>query len=500
MRRPQVPPPEPPPVKQRHSSLEHHRSLEREQPIPQPLDKKGERERNGNRNFENVTRKMSHELLSRSSALNDRYFETDKSRSKSLDDLLAGGGGGDSATDAQLTPSEHDEQDPLPELGLSESRLNDRYHSAERLAPLVPREQTPRYQKSQYAGRRTAGSHSRYMERSDYATRSSAMSDTSEAPSLASHVRRVRVPSQASDVDQFLDELFSPVLDGSLDELSDARSLSASIRGERENFTEAPIAIDDDLNDLSSAQCVWRSIKGGVSGGGSDKESDAKAKNVTTSTLDREVEDINNPMEVSLDEYITGEFDSLRKDRCQMDNFSFLFLAFSISDRLISTDFRQRFAETFDRKIRIGRCDQRRRHHASTKHIQWLRRIAANGRSDSRKFFARFECASRRRSDALSAAHATGLLAIGDGAKLANSATIVGPESGTENSPESTGDGNKSHTVAIFVFQFVAAQNQFQRSRHIAPVHRQRTHSQGIIGQQQFARATTTSATDAATT
>ena len=28
--------------------------------------------------------------------------------------------------------------------------------------------------------------------------RSSALSDTSEAPSLASHVRRVRVPSQAS--------------------------------------------------------------------------------------------------------------------------------------------------------------------------------------------------------------------------------------------------------------------------------------------------------------
>lgn len=264
------------------------------------MDKKGER--NGNRNFENVTRKTSHELLSRSSALNDRYFETDKSRSKSLDDLLAGGV--DSAADAPLTPSEHDEQDPLPELGLSESRLNDRYHSAERLAPLVPREQTPRYQKSQYAGRRSGGSHSRYMERSDYATRSSAMSDTSEAPSLASHVRRVRVPSQASDVDQFLDELFSPVLDGSLDELSDARSLSASIRGERANFTEAPIAMDDDLNDLGSAQCVWRSIKGG--GRGSDKDNDPKANNLSTSTLDREVEDINNPMEVSLDEYITG--------------------------------------------------------------------------------------------------------------------------------------------------------------------------------------------------
>lgn len=59
------------------------------------------------------------------------------------------------------------------------------------------------------------------------------MSDTSEAPSLASHVRRVRVPSQASDVDQFLDELFMPVLDGNLDELSDARSLAASIKGMR---------------------------------------------------------------------------------------------------------------------------------------------------------------------------------------------------------------------------------------------------------------------------
>ncbi|CAD1475405.1 unnamed protein product, partial [Heterotrigona itama] len=61
------------------------------------------------------------------------------------------------------------------------------------------------------------------------------MSDTSEAPSLASHVRRVRVPSQASDVDQFLDELFMPVLDGNLDELSDARSLAASIKGTKDD-------------------------------------------------------------------------------------------------------------------------------------------------------------------------------------------------------------------------------------------------------------------------
>jgi len=72
-----------------------------------------------------------------------------------------------------------------------------------------------------------------YIEKSEYGVKSSAMSDTSEAPSLASHVRRVRVPSQASDVDQFLDELFMPVLDGNLDELSDARSLAASIKGAR---------------------------------------------------------------------------------------------------------------------------------------------------------------------------------------------------------------------------------------------------------------------------
>lgn len=70
-----------------------------------------------------------------------------------------------------------------------------------------------------------------YIEKGELGVKSSAMSDTSEAPSLASHVRRVRVPSQASDVDQFLDELFMPVLDGNLDELSDARSLAASIKG-----------------------------------------------------------------------------------------------------------------------------------------------------------------------------------------------------------------------------------------------------------------------------
>ncbi|XP_075156063.1 unconventional myosin 10A isoform X1 [Haematobia irritans] len=239
-KRPQVPPPEPPKMKATPPSESPVSDSHDEQPI----------------------RKNSRNILSRSSALNDRYFEQEKSRSKSLDDLLAG-----DVTDLDAAT----EPEPLVEMGLSESRLNERYHSAERLTPMG-KEQAPRYQKSQYAGRRShGGSHSsKYMDKSEYATRSSAMSDTSEAPSLASHVRRVRVPSQASDVDQFLDDLFSPVLDGSLDELSDARSLAASIRGgkgpsavtkEEADFLEAPDCGNNDLT-LNAHQLSCK-IKGG---------------------------------------------------------------------------------------------------------------------------------------------------------------------------------------------------------------------------------------------
>uniref|UniRef100_W4VR33 Putative myosin class ii heavy chain n=1 Tax=Corethrella appendiculata TaxID=1370023 RepID=W4VR33_9DIPT len=216
------------------------------------------------RHVEPVNRKNSHDLLSRSSALNERYFEAEKSRSRSLDDLLAGD------TDEIIPISE---PEPLANLGLSESRLNDRYHSAERIAPL--KEPQPRYVK--YAGKRSAGSHSsKYVERSELSIKSSAMSDTSEAPSLASHVRRVRVPSQASDVDQFLDDLFSPVLDGSFDELSDAKSLAASIRGggnnrrkENENVDDfiaelmRPIEVDVSFSNLLDKSELSNIIKGG---------------------------------------------------------------------------------------------------------------------------------------------------------------------------------------------------------------------------------------------
>ncbi|XP_055923288.1 unconventional myosin-XV [Eupeodes corollae] len=259
-KRPQVPPPEPPQTKSSSKPMEA--------PIPEPvMEKKIEY---------NAIRKNSRDLLSRSSALNERYFETEKSRSKSLDDLLAG-----DDNDMVTTP----EPEPLTDLGLSESRLNDRYHSAERLAPMG-KETGPRYQKSQHAGRRShAGSHSsKYMDKSEYATRSSAMSDTSEAPSLASHVRRVRVPSQASDVDQFLDDLFSPVLDGSLDELSDARSLAASIRGGGNDFMEAPV-IDDSLRGLIDANLLSIKIKGG-----GEKSSESSSN------------------DANLDEYISGLF------------------------------------------------------------------------------------------------------------------------------------------------------------------------------------------------
>ncbi|KAI4498543.1 hypothetical protein M0802_006249 [Mischocyttarus mexicanus] len=284
-------------------------------------------------------RKQSHEAiletttetgLSRKSALNDRYFEKEKQRSRSLDNLLQ--------PEVVIPPNK------LADLGLSSSKLNERYHSLERIGetstvtnaeymtrnevaqerkysritrmpePNIVEEEDltidfeypdiqsvsqtgrseddkssyirsqTRFIKSQYPGKRALpGSQSSraYIEKSEYGVKSSAMSDTSEAPSLASHVRRVRVPSQASDVDQFLDELFMPVLDGNLDELSDARSLAASIKGAKyENFYDGSIikkdkkenkSFDDFIDDLTgnlgektiTANVLCKKIKGG---------------------------------------------------------------------------------------------------------------------------------------------------------------------------------------------------------------------------------------------
>ncbi len=109
-------------------------------------------------------------------------------------------------------------------IGLSKTPLNDRYFSQPDLGGAVA---SPGYEdRARSSGNLKSGSgkhdgmdydynddtgagarrhgHPRFVKgggrrRND---RSSAMSDTSEAPSVASHVRRVRVPSQASDVDQ----------------------------------------------------------------------------------------------------------------------------------------------------------------------------------------------------------------------------------------------------------------------------------------------------------
>ncbi|KAK0170258.1 hypothetical protein PV328_010838 [Microctonus aethiopoides] len=320
--------------------LKTFQPLERK-PVPKVVDKPVEPEIQSPRRpavpppqppvVKSPTRKQSHEPvlessgemgLSRQSALNDRYFEKEKQRSRSLDNLLQ--------SEIVSSPSK------LANLGLSSSKLNERYHSLERIGEVsavtnaeymsrsevsqerkysrIGRSTEPniveeedltidfeypdiqsvsqtgrseddkssyirsqtRFIKSQYPSKRALpGSQSSraYIEKSEYGGKSSAMSDTSEAPSLASHVRRVRVPSQASDVDQFLDELFMPVLDGNLDELSDARSLAASIKGSSsklntstnkpENLDEFLDALTDDivLNGLSMD--LSKTIKGG---------------------------------------------------------------------------------------------------------------------------------------------------------------------------------------------------------------------------------------------
>ncbi|KAF5306868.1 hypothetical protein FQA39_LY00098 [Lamprigera yunnana] len=310
--RPQIPPPEPPSVTSKIISQD---TLRRPSPQhnPSPTAHSVSRKSSSSQEYssqrasiivpETPSRKSSHEALSRTSALNERYFDIEKVRSRSLDNLLS---------DPEPTA--------LTNLGLSQSVLNDRYHSVEQLPPIQPvlsntaymskqsidfeypdissiatsQKEGPRYIKSQYVGKKAPpGSHSSraQIEKSEGAVRSSAMSDTSEAPSLASHVRRVRVPSQASDVDQFLDELFSPVLDGNLDELSDARSLAASIKGSSnpidafdQFLNDILDPIDANNSDMSNAVFVAKKIKGGGERGRTSQDS---------IVLDQEVENIN---------------------------------------------------------------------------------------------------------------------------------------------------------------------------------------------------------------
>lgn len=267
-KRPLLPPPAPPQVKTRNEKKERE-------------EIRAEYTRN---DAPPLHRKTSIDLLSRSSALNDRYFEIEKSRSRSLDDLL----NSDTEPSTIIEPIEIEK--PMNDLGLSGSRLNDRYHSAERLAPLKQPVPSARFLKAQHMAKRSTHSN-KFLDRPDMMMRSSGMSDTSETPSLASHVRRVRVPSQASDVDQFLDDLFSPVLDGNLDELSDARSLAASIRGaDYDLYLEAPM-IDDDVSLLNNVNHLCRVIKGG-----GDDDSEAASVAPTEASFDVFINELFQPI------------------------------------------------------------------------------------------------------------------------------------------------------------------------------------------------------------
>lgn len=80
------------------------------------------------------------------------------------------------------------------------------------------------------------------------------------------------------------------MLDGSLDELSDARSLSTSIRGGRLDFFEAPHT-SEEFDDLTSAHKLQKFIKGG------GLKNDGKE----TKPLEKDVDNT-----ISLDDYITG--------------------------------------------------------------------------------------------------------------------------------------------------------------------------------------------------
>ncbi|EFX88395.1 hypothetical protein DAPPUDRAFT_191611 [Daphnia pulex] len=82
----------------------------------------------------------------------------------------------------------------------------------------------------------------------------------------------------SSDVDQYLDDLFMPVLDGNIDEYSDARSLAASIKGGSQKWKEpadvtdfvdnliADIRPDEDLEGADQVDSLAALIQGGGKG------------------------------------------------------------------------------------------------------------------------------------------------------------------------------------------------------------------------------------------
>ena len=274
------------------------------------------------------------------SALNERYFSEAKStRSKSLDNLLPNdqnlfglsesrlnqrylsqgnqffGRDDEESIHMESISQRGGKQENWGDIGLSNNPLNDRYfsqpdldrahqprsrrHSEELDASKMPRSNSDRQTKLDNDGididlaqfeypternqtNRRVGNprfiKSHHAHRRRDGMRSSAMSDTSEAPSLASHVRRVRVPSQASDVDQFLDDLFMPVLDGNIDDgLSDARSLAASMRGGGDHQLNTKSKAASSADSIIEFNRMGSFRRKSVLTQGSDSESDAES-------------------------------------------------------------------------------------------------------------------------------------------------------------------------------------------------------------------------------
>ncbi|XP_069684997.1 unconventional myosin-XV isoform X6 [Periplaneta americana] len=288
-RRPAVPPPEPPVVKQP------------ELPPPRKLDSLGLSHSRLNERYHSMEKvNTSHndvsillnavsnkEYMTKAEALLEEQLESVSQRGESSHrkySLLDNSRGGDQNLNGRSPSSGILDQLPSDLLSGGNNHRDDLDFDYPDLSSQARSEDDkgsyikghPRFIKSQYAGKRAApGSHSsrayietRNSEKSDYGAKSSALSDTSEAPSLASHVRRVRVPSQASDVDQFLDDLFMPVLDGNLDELSDARSLAASIKGggdlnknegdaqRRRRLSNSSSLVDDEVATLTGSSAA----------------------------------------------------------------------------------------------------------------------------------------------------------------------------------------------------------------------------------------------------
>lgn len=101
---------------------------------------------------------------------------------------------------------------------------------------------------------------------------SSAMSDTSDAISLASHVRRVKVPQSGGDLDRYLDDLFQPMLaEADLDDMSDARSLAASIQGH--------LQLNDQLGAMGDPVALSKLIRGTTSPGSASLGENSAAEN-----------------------------------------------------------------------------------------------------------------------------------------------------------------------------------------------------------------------------